>query len=1544
MATQPVPAAFGVLPEAQGVVANAIGHTAESERPVTEDTLHDETDTSYSENNDKQITDLARTFTQSSIRNDQGEHHNPFTSSDPTLDPRNEKFNARAWTKTLVGITSRDPERYPTRTAGVAYKNLNVHGFGNPTDYQKTFGNYPLEVGGWFNKIRGKGQRKIQILRDFEGLVRSGEMLVVLGRPGSGCSTMLKTISGETSGFFIDKESTINYQGIAAEQMHNDFRGECIYQAEVDVHFPQLTVGQTLKFAALARAPNNRIPGVSREQYAEHMRDVVMAMFGLSHTINTNVGNDFIRGVSGGERKRVSIAECCVGQSPLQCWDNSTRGLDSATALEFVKTLRLSTKVSGATAIVAIYQASQSIYDVFDKVSVLYEGRQIYFGHIHKAKEFFVNLGFDCPERQTTADFLTSLTSPLERLVRPGFEHSTPRTPDEFAAAWHQSEDRAQLLREIEEFETQYPIGGDHLEKFKEGRRAQQARGQRIKSPYTISVPMQVKLCVTRGFQRLRGDMSILLAGIIGNTIMALVIASVFFNLQDNTGTLFSKGALLFFAILINAFSSVLEILTLFAQRPIVEKHTKYAFYHPFAEAIASMICDMPNKIISSIFFNLTLYFMTNLKRTPGAFFTFILFGFSCVMAMSMFFRSIGSMARSLPEALGPAAVIILALIIYTGFTIPTVDMHPWFRWINYIDPVAYAFESLMVNEFSGRKIPCTEFVPSGTPEFDNLTLANKVCVTAGAQAGSDVLDGDVWLRVNYGYERSHMWRNLGILWALVVFGCAVHLLATEWISAKKSKGEVLLFPRGKVPELASEANDDEEGAQDDRINTNTLQAVTTTAAAGEAPPSIQRQTAIFHWQGVNYDIKIKKEPRRLLDDVDGWVKPGTLTALMGVSGAGKTTLLDVLASRVTMGVVTGQMLVDGRQRDSGFQRKTGYVQQQDLHLATSTVREALTFSALLRQPKATPRAEKIAYVDEVIKVLEMETYAEAVVGVPGEGLNVEQRKRLTIGVELAAKPALLLFLDEPTSGLDSQTAWSIIALLRKLANNGQAILCTIHQPSAILFQEFDRLLFLAKGGRTVYFGDVGENSSILTDYFVRNGARPCGIEENPAEWMLEVIGAAPGSSTTVDWPVAWNESVEKAEVRVQLADMRRHLIEKEVETDPTSLDEYAAPMGLQLGTVTQRVFQQFWRTPSYLYSKTFLCSSTGLFIGFSFWDAPTSLAGVQNQLFSIFMLLTIFGNLVQQMMPHFVTQRSLYEVRERPSKTYSWKIFIISNIIVELPWNSLMSVILFATYYYPIGMHRNAEIAGQFHERGILMFLFIWSFLMFTSTFSTMVIAGMETAEAGGNIANLLFSLCLIFCGVLASPSVMPRFWIFMYHLSPFRYLVDGMLAVGIANVDITCQDREILRLNPTVGKTCSEFMGSFVSFAGGYLVNGDATTDCEYCSVGKTNDLLMRFSSQYSHRWRNFGILQGYVIFNAAMAIFIYWLARVPKNSGKEEPPTEEELALQKSRTRNSTAAAGGLEKTATRDSARGKRRTWGSRGENKLSPADEIVTEKN
>lgn len=192
----------------------------------------------------------------------------------------------------------------------------------------------------------------------------------------------MKTIAGEMNGIKTSDDTYMNYQGmyshwscysitltmqptgISAKDMQQRFRGEAIFNAETDVHFPQLSVGDTLTFAAKARAPRTRFPGLSRKEYACHVRDVIMTMLGLRHTFNTRVGNDFVRGVSGGERKRVSIAEAILSGAPLQCWDNSTRGLDSANALEFCKNLALMSKYAGTTPCLAIYQASQNAYDV----------------------------------------------------------------------------------------------------------------------------------------------------------------------------------------------------------------------------------------------------------------------------------------------------------------------------------------------------------------------------------------------------------------------------------------------------------------------------------------------------------------------------------------------------------------------------------------------------------------------------------------------------------------------------------------------------------------------------------------------------------------------------------------------------------------------------------------------------------------------------------------------------------------------------------------------------------------------------------------------------------------------------------------------------------------------------------------------------------------------------------------------------------------------------------------------------------------------------
>ena len=784
------------------------------------------------------------------------------------------------------------------------------------------------------------------------------------------------------------------------------------------------------------------------------------------------------------------------------------------------------------------------------------------------------------------------------------------------------------------------------------------------------------------------------------------------------------------------------------------------------------------------------------------------------------------------------------------------------FSWIRWINPIYYAFEGLISNEFHGRKFECASYIP--TPATGN----SFVCSSVGSIAGERYVPGDTFIERNYEYRYSHIWRNYGILIAFLIFFNGLYLVATEYINGDTSKGETLVFRPGHAPKYAQISNDVE--------NSKPIHNKPEIGEDGDAI-KLPRQTDILSWRSLNYDIPVKKEgTRRILNDVSGWVKPGTLTALMGVSGAGKTTLLDVLAQRVSIGVVSGDILVNGQGLTPNFPRRTGYVQQQDLHLETTTVREALRFSAILRQSRTIPKKEKYEYVEQVIQVLNMEDFAEGVVGSPGEGLNVEQRKLLSIGVELVAKPSLLIFLDEPTSGLDSQSSWTICQFLRKLADSGQAVLATIHQPSAQLFDTFDLLLLLAAGGKTAYFGDIGKGSQTLLDYFERNGGRHCGEQENPAEYILETVSG--DASTGSDWPKIWKESPECARTleeldRLQSASRKQDSNQSvdEAGHDEYRDEEFAMPFSSQIFYVMQRLFQQQFRQPEYMYAKYVLGIASGLFIGFSFWKSDNSQQGFQDVLFSIFLLCTIFSTLVNQIMPKFVAQRSLYEIRERPSRVYSWKVFILSQMFGEMPWQIGLGVCAWASFYW--------SVIGpdQSSERRALIMLFIVQFYLYAATMAQLVVCAIPEPAVASMVAVLMFGLSFVFNGVMQPPDALPGFWIFMYRVSPFTYYVSGIGATALHNRPVQCSTEEMSIFDPPMGQTCGSYMEKFIHIAGGQLQNPNATTNCEYCALTVADQYLAARRISWDDRWRNYGIFWCYSVFNIFMAVTLYYLFRV-------------------------------------------------------------------
>lgn len=385
---------------------------------------------------------------------------------------------------------------------------------------------------------------------------------------------------------------------------------------------------------------------------------------------------------------------------------------------------------------------------------------------------------------------------------------------------------------------------------------------------------------------------------------------------------------------------------------------------------------------------------------------------------------------------------------------------------------------------------------------------------------------------------------------------------------------------------------------------------------------------------------------------------------------------------------------------------------------------------------------------------------------------------------------------------------------------------------------------------------------------------------------MLEAIGAAPGSRSEVDWFNTWRSSPEYQAVQNELTrfeSSKENQPSMEEKNEPTQHQEFAAPLWQQFVVVHRRSVQHLFRTPTYIYSKLLLCIGSSLFIGLVFLDAPLTIQGLQNQMFAIFEICSILAQLIDQQMPQFVEQRFLYEVRERPAKTYSWKVFMLSQIISELPWTALASIFMWALVYYPVGFYKNANVAGQGVERGALMWLLFWQLLLFTSTFAHMCVSGVENAEEGGNMANFLFISIFFFCGVLAPADAMPGFWIFLYRVSPLTYWISAVLSTGLANVEVTCASNEWTTITTPEGRTCGDYMADYISQAGGYVRDPDATGTCNYCKIKDTNVFLSSISAHYEDRWRNFGIFWAFITFNIVAALALYWLARVPKGKKK-------------------------------------------------------------
>ncbi|KAI2955912.1 hypothetical protein CBS147323_9436 [Aspergillus niger] len=1342
----------------------------------------------------------------------------------------------------LLQIRERDEEGgEKPKMLGVAWDNLTVKGVGGDA----TFNENVLSQLFPFHR-RGKGSKTRTIIESSFGCVKPGEMLLVLGRPGAGCTTLLNILANNRLGY-EEVTGHVSFGNMSAEEARQ-YRGQIVMNTEEEIFFPTLSVEDTVDFAARMKVPYQLPPGITtHEESVQASKDFLLRSVGISHTARTKVGDAFIRGVSGGERKRVSILECLTTRASVFCWDNSTRGLDASTALEWVKAIRVMTDLLGLSTIVTLYQAGNGIYEHFDKVLLLDEGKQIFYGPQKNAVPFMEGLGFMRDPGSNRSDFLTGVTVPTERVISPGYEDKFPHTADEIRTAYEQSHIKLKMLEEAQSYPTSIEAA-DNTTLFKEMVAREKHRGVSKRCSVTTGFVTQLTAAIIRQYQLMWGDKTTLFMKQGATVIQALLGGSLFYSAPDNSIGLFLKGGALFFSILYNALIALSEVTDSFTGRPILAKHRSFALYHPAAICIAQIAADIPILLFQVTHFGLTLYFMVGLKTTAGAFFTYLVTNFMTAMSMTAFFRLVGAAFPTFDAASKVSGLSIVALFVYMGYMIIKPQMHPWFVWIFWINPMAYGFEALLGNEFHDQIIPCygPNLVPSGP---DYVGEGGQSCASViGASPGVTSLTGDEYLAA-MSFSHSHIWRNFGIICAWWVLFIVLTIIFTSRWKLLGEGDRKILIPRElehKSKHLL-QARDEEAQPTEKRVSSSS-------DASGEGfGNDLLRNTSIFTWKNLTYTVPTADGDRVLLDNVQGYVKPGMLGALMGSSGAGKTTLLDVLAQRKTSGSIHGSVLVDGRPLPLSFQRSAGYVEQLDIHEPYATVREALEFSALLRQSRDTPTEEKLRYVDTIINLLELNDLEHTLIGRPGAGLSVEQRKRLTIGVELVAKPSILIFLDEPTSGLDGQAAYNTVRFLRKLAEVGQAILVTIHQPSAQLFAQFDKLLLLAAGGKTVYFGDIGQNANIVKEYFGRHG-RPCPPEANPAEHIIDVVSA----SGNLDWNQIWLESPEHDKLSKELDCLVADAVARPTAAND-DLHEFAASLWTQTKLVTHRMNVSLYRNTEYLNNKFAMHISLALLNGFTFWQIGDALTDLQQNLFTVFNFIFVAPGVISQLQPLFIDRRDIFEAREKKSKIYHWAPFVTGLIVSEFPYLLVCALLYYVCWYFTSGLPTSADHAGS------VFFVAVMYECLYTGI-GQMIAAYTPNAVFASLVNPLVITTLVSFCGVMVPYSQIVAFWRYwMYYLDPFNYLMSSLLVFTTWDKPVHCRPEELAVFDPAPNFTCGEYLNVYQQGAGRAtnLLNPDDNLGCRVCQYTEGGDYLrtLNLQEQY-YGWRNAGIVVVFVV----------------------------------------------------------------------------------
>nr|CAB3474119.1 unnamed protein product [Digitaria exilis] len=1248
-------------------------------------------------------------------------------------------------------------------------------------------------------------RRPLHILKDVSGVVRPSRMTLLLGPPSSGKTTLLLALAGKLDPS-LEVSGEVTYNGYGLDEFVP--QKTAAYISQNDVHDGEMTVKEVINFSARCQGVGQRYELLKELAKKERQQgiypdpevdlfmkatsvhgatlqtDYILRILGLDMCADVIVGNELMRGISGGQKKRLTTGEMLVGPTKVLFMDEISTGLDSSTTFQIVKCIQQIVHLGEATVLVSLLQPAPEVFELFDDVMLLSEGQIVYQGPREYVLEFFERCGFRCPERKGVADFLQEVTSKKDQeqyWIQNEKPYHYVSVPD-FVAKFKKFHMGKSLKKQLS-----VPF---HKRKIH--------KSALVFSEQSVPTLELLKTSWSKEWLLMKRNSFFYVFKTVQGTFIALVASTVFLRTHMHTrneedGQLYI-GALVY-VMIVNMF-------------------------------------NVPASLFESITWAVITYYTIGFAPEASRFFKHLIAVFLIQQMAGGLFRLVSGICRTVVITNTAGSLAVLFMFVLGGFILPKDAISKWLIWGYYSSPLTYGYIALASNEMHSPRW-MDKFAPDGRRlgvailENSGIFTNNEwYWIATGALLGFSIL-------FNVLFTLSLMYLNpIGKPQSILPEETDTSLEDSEEGKEKSDITEKTKVPTSESLSPNSMITLDKVLEQLRGRSPNISDRSHMNASVRIAPRRgmiLPFEPLSMSFSEINYYVDMPAEMKsqgvtadrlQLLSGISGAFRPGVLTALMGVSGSGKTTLMDVLSGRKTGGYIEGEIYISGYPKNQAtFARISGYCEQNDIHSPQITIGESLLFSAFMRLPKEVSDREKKIFVEEVMELVELNGLRDAIVGLPGvNGLSTEQRKRLTIAVELVANPSII-FMDEPTSGLDARAAAIVMRTVRNTVNTGRTIVCTIHQPSIDIFEAFDELLLMKRGGQIIFSGSLGRNSHKVIEYFEAIHGVP-KIKEgcNPATWMLDVSSAATEIQLKIDFAEYYKSSAVY---------QRTKALVKELSKPPPGSSDLYFPTQYSRSNFDQFKFclwkqwLTYWRSPDYNLVRMFFALFTALLLGIIFWRVGRKMKSSTDLLIiigSMYFAVAFVGfeNCITAQ-PVIAVERTVF-YRERAAGMYSAIPYALSQVVVEIPYVFVESVIYTLIVY--------SMMSFQWTPAKFFWFFYIsfLSFLYFTY-YGMMSVALTPNPQVASIFAAAFYSLFNLFSGFIIPRSKIPVWWIWYYWICPVAWTVYGLIVSQYGDVEDLIKvpgqpDKQVRAFIKDFFGYDTEFMGVVAGVLAGFTV----------------------------------------------------------------------------------------------------------------------------